>query len=118
MIVFTCAVSRNVHAEVLYGMSVSDLMHGIRRFVSRYSAPSKFYSDNAKSFECAGRELKQVLANPKLHKYLHDNELTWEFYVQRAPWMGGFIERVVGLYKCAIKRVIGRAKLDFQEFVT
>ena len=42
LIVFTCAVSRNVHAEVLYRMSVSDLMHGIRRFVSRYSAPSKF----------------------------------------------------------------------------
>ena len=77
-----------------------------------------FYSDNAKTFECAGRELKQVLSSPKLTKYLFDKEITWDFYVQRAPWMGGFIERVVGLYKCAIKRVIGRAKLDYQEFVT
>ena len=32
--------------------------------------------------------------------------------------MGGFIERVVGLYKSGIKRVVGRAKLDFTEFVT
>ena len=118
LIVFTCAVSRMVHAEVLDGMSVFDFMHGLKRFVSKYGAPSMFYSDNAKTFECAGRELKQVLSSPKLTKYLFDKEITWDFYVQRAPWMGGFIERVVGLYKCAIKRVIGRAKLDYQEFVT
>ena len=118
LVVFTCAVSRNSHSEVLDGMSVFDLMHGLRRFISRYGPPSKFYSDNAKTFECAGRELKQVLANPKLHKYLHDREITWEFYVQKAPWMGGFIERVVGLFKSAVSRVVGRAKLDFQEFVT
>ena len=32
--------------------------------------------------------------------------------------MGGFIERMVGLYKSSIKRVMGRARLDYQEFVT
>ena len=118
LIIFTCAVTRNVHAEVLDGMSVTDFMHGLRRFASKYGPPAMFYSDNAKTFECAGRELRQVLASPKLRKYLFEKEITWNFYVQRAPWMGGFIERVVGLYKCAIKRVVGRAKLDFQEFVT
>ena len=116
--IFTCAVSRNVHAEVLDGMSVTDFMHGLRRFVSKYGPPTMFYSDNAKTFECVSRELPQVLNNPKLHKYLHDRGISWKFYVQKSPWMGGFIERVVGLFKSAVKRVVGRALLDFQEFLT
>ena len=118
LVIFTCAVSRNVHAELLDGMSVEDLMHGIRRFVTKYGPPSLFYSDNAKQFQCVSRELKHVLNHPKLHKYLHDCEVTWEFYVQKAPWMGGFIERVVGLFKSAVKRVVGRALLDYKEFLT
>jgi hypothetical protein len=118
LIVFTCAVSRNVHAEVLDGMSVEDMMHGLRRFVSRYGPPTLFYSDNALTFKCAARELKLVFSHPKLQKYLNDRKITWKFYVEKAPWMGGFIERVVGLYKSAIRRVVGRAKLDYQEFVT
>ena len=118
LVIFTCAVSRNVHAEVLDGMMVVDLMHGIRRFVSRYNPPSMFYSDNAQTFACVARELPQVLTHPRLAKYLNSRKITWNFYVQKAPWMGGFIERVVGLYKSAIKRVLGRARLDYQEFVT
>ena len=118
LVVFTCAVSRNVHAEVLDGMTVTDLMHGMRRFVARYGPPAMFYSDNAKTFECVARELPQVLTHPRLDKYLNSRKITWKFYVQKAPWMGGFIERVVGLYKSAIKRVVGRARLDYQEFIT
>ena len=118
IVIFTCAVSRNVHAEVLNGMSVTDLMHGLRRFVSRYGIPAIFVSDNAKSFGCVSRELPIVLSHPKLQKYLHDLEITWKFYVEKSPWMGGFIERVVGLFKSSIRRVVGRAMLDFQEFMT
>ena len=118
LVIFTCAVSRMVHCEVLDGMTVSDFMHGLRRFMSRYGQPSLFYSDNAKTFECVSRELKVVLSSHKLEKFLHDLDINWKFYVQKAPWMGGFIERVVGLYKSAVRRVIGRATLDFQEFLT
>ena len=97
LVVFTCAVSRNVHAEVLDGMMVSDLMHGIKRFVARYGPPAMFYSDNAETFKCVARELPQVLTHPRLAKYLNIRKITWKFYVQKSPWMGGFIERVVGL---------------------
>jgi hypothetical protein len=118
LVVFTCAVSRNVHSEVLDGMTVTDLMHGLRRFATRYGPPAMFYSDNAKTFECVARELPQILTHPRLDKYLNSRKITWKFYVEKSPWMGGFIERVVGLYKCSIKRVLGRARLDYQEFVT
>ena len=99
-------------------MSVTDFMHGLRRFMSRYGRPSLFYSDNAKTFECVSRELQQVLSSPKLEKFLHDSEIAWKFYVAKAPWMGGFIERVVGLFKNTVRRVIGRATVDYQEFLT
>ena len=118
LVVFTCAVSRMVHAEVLDGMTVVDFMHGLRRFVSRYGPPNFFYSDNALTFKCVARELPDVISHPKLHSYLSSKEMSWHFYVEKAPWMGGFIERVVGLYKDSIKKVVGRARLDYQEFVT
>ena len=73
LVIFTCAVSPNVHCEVLDGMSVTDFMHGLRRFMSRYGRPSLFYSDNTKTFECVSRELQQVLSRPKLEKF----ELEW-----------------------------------------
>ena len=118
LVIFTCAVSRMAHSEVLDGMTVADLMHGLRRFVSRYGPPTLFYSDNALTFQCVSRELTQVFNHPRLQKYLDDRKITWKFYVQKSPWMGGFIERVVGLYKSAINKVLGRAKLDYTEFVT
>ena len=118
LIIFTCAVSRNVHSEVLDGMAVGDMMHGLRRFVSRYGAPTLFYSDNAQTFKCVARELELVFSHPNLQKYLNDRKITWKFYVEKAPWMGGFIERVVGLFKSSIKRVVGRAKLNYPEFIT
>ena len=118
LVIFTCAVSRNVHSEVLDGMMVEDFMHGLRRFVSRYGTPALFYSDNAKTFQCLARELQLIFAHPNLQKFLNDRKITWKFNVQKSPWMGGFIERVVSLYKSSLARVIGRAKLDYQEFVT
>lgn len=118
LVIFSCAVSRNVHAEVLDGMTVTDFMHGVRRFVGKYGPPTLFYSDNAKTFQCVARELPQILSHPRLHKYLNTRKIQWKFYVQKAPWMGGFIERVVALYKGSVKRVVGRARLDYQEFLT
>lgn len=118
LIIFTCAVSRMVHSEVLDGMTVTDMMHGLRRFTSRYGPPSLFYSDNALTFKCVARELPLVFSHPNLQKFLIDSKITWKFYVEKAPWMGGFIERVVSLYKGPIARVMGRAKLDYQEFIT
>ena len=40
------------------------------------------------------------------------------FNIERAPWWGGIIERLICSTKCCLKKVIGKAKLDFDELLT
>ena len=38
--------------------------------------------------------------------------------MERAPWMGGMFERIVGSMKRCLRKVLGNAKLNFDEFST
>lgn len=42
----------------------------------------------------------------------------WSFNVEKAPWWGGFYERVVGSVKRCLKKVVGNAQLTFDELLT
>ena len=53
MLLFTCAVTRALHLELVDSMSLADTMLSLRRFVGRRGLPSIMYSDNAKSFDAA-----------------------------------------------------------------
>ena len=40
------------------------------------------------------------------------------FNIERAPWWGGFFERMVRMTKRCLKKMIGQAKLNYDEIVT
>ena len=42
----------------------------------------------------------------------------FKFIVERAPWWGGFWERIVRSIKCSLKKCIGRASLTHNELGT
>ena len=44
--------------------------------------------------------------------------VTWEFIVEKAPWHGGFWERLVRCVKRCLKTIVGRAFLSFEEMRT
>ena len=50
-----------------------------------------------------------------LFNYLTAQRITWQFNLSRAPWWGGFFERLVGVMKSSLSKVIGRALLTFPE---
>ena len=117
-LVFTCAVVRAVHFEAVQSLSVKGFMMGFRRFFSRRGFPSTIISDNASTFKCVARELKVLFSSKKLQDFLQGRRIQWSFYLERAPWQGGFIERVVGLFKSNIKKVVGGTSLEYEEFLT
>ena len=41
--------------------------------------------------------------------------ISWDFNLAKAPWQGGFWERLVGLCKRCLKKVVGKRKLTFDE---
>ncbi|GIX92297.1 reverse transcriptase [Caerostris extrusa] len=49
---FTCAVTRAVHIEVVSDMSLKSFIFALRRLLSRRGGCKVIYSDNAKSFRC------------------------------------------------------------------
>ena len=105
---FTCAVSRAVHLEVVRDLTTEQFILAFRRFSSRRSLPRRVISDNASTFVCANDVLIQILSSENFSEFSANQGFTWQFITKRAPWHGGFYERLVALVKTALKKVLGR----------
>ena len=106
---FTCAVTRAVHLEVVTDLTVECFLQAFRRFSSRKSLPRLVLSDNGSTFLSAADELKALFSSPSLTSTLSKSGTEWRFIPKRAPWFGGFWERLIGLTKLTLKKVLGRA---------
>ena len=60
-------------------------------------------SDNGKTFKAAAKTLQDV---------------KWTFNVPKAPWWGGIFERLVRSVKRCLKKVLGLARLSYDELFT
>lgn len=47
---FTCAIYRAVHLDLVYSLSISAFMLALRRFIARRGRPEIIYSDNGTNF--------------------------------------------------------------------
>ena len=119
---FTCLSTRAIHLEWVHGLSGSQFLNCLRRFVTRRGSPRLLISDNAPQFRLVQtvleKDLNASLTNPDVHHYLADHGVQWRFTTELAPWQGGFYERLVGLVKRALRKGLGRKLLNFDEFVT
>ena len=109
ILLFTCAVVRAVHIELVDSMSSEDTLLALRRFVARRGMPTILWSDNARGF---------VSASTKLLESLGPEGPEWKFIAPRAPWWGGWWERLIGVVKNSLKRTLGRNRLGRQELET
>ncbi|XP_070543823.1 uncharacterized protein [Ptychodera flava] len=75
-------------------------------------------SDNATTYECAADELKTLFSSPAVKSYLANRRIDWKFIPKRTPWFGGFYERLIGITKIALKKVLGRSYVTFDELQT
>ena len=76
ILLFTCAVIRAVHLELVGSLSTQDIVLAFRRFVSRRGHPNIVYSDNSKTFIALSRHLSE-----KLFFF----RPTWKFITARVP---------------------------------
>ena len=112
---FTCCVTRAVHIELVTDLTASNFLNALRKFAARRGKPSLIVSDNAKTFETVAKFLKKVYSDERLQDYLVNKRIQWIFNLERASWWGGHFERIVGLVKRCLRKVIGKAKLSFLE---
>ena len=115
---FTCCVTRAVHLELVHDLTAATFLRCLRRFVGRRGAPKIMVSDNAKTFKAAAKALRELYTNKEVKNSLTNKGIDWRFNLERAPWWGGFFERLIGLVKVSLRKVLGNSRLTFDELRT
>ena len=115
---FTCGVTRAVHLELTVDLTANSFLQAFHRFASRRGLPTKMISDNAKTFTASARKVKKIVRTPEVQWHLVDKGVTWDFIAEKAPWWGGFWERLVRSIKNCLRKTIGRSSLTFEELHT
>jgi hypothetical protein len=115
---FSCCVTRAIHLELVRDLSAETFLCCLRRFAARRGMPSLIVSDNAKTFKAAEQAVRRLFNQPKVKAELQTKRVTWRFNLERAPWWGGFFERMVRSVKRCLRKVLGNAKLTVEELVT
>jgi len=87
--------------------SVNSLLLALTRFMSRRGRPRLFISDNFSSSK-----------SDVIYDFMTSNHIDWQYILEKAPWWGGFYERCVKIVKDCFKKVVGTARLDFDELRT
>ena len=80
-------------------------LQAFRRFVSRKSLPKLIISDNAMTFQSASTYLKTFFDSTSVRDTFANMGIGWQFIPKRAPWYGGWWERLIGLTKTALKKI-------------
>jgi len=52
-------------------------------------------SDNAKTFKHSSKEVKKIVRSDEVREHMTNNQIEWQFIAEKAPWWGGYWERMV-----------------------
>ena len=83
------------------------VIRAIKRFLARRGIIKLFISHNFSSF-----------SSHNLKLFLRNLDIDWTYILPRAPWWGGFYERMVRTMKSSLKKVLGKSRLTFEEMET
>ena len=115
---FTCGVSRALHLELVPDLSTETFLRCFKRFVCRRGVPSLVVTDNAKTFKAASKRLLAIFKSQEIQAFLNAKSIKWHYNLSKAPWNGGFYERLIRGVKSCMKKCIGGARLSYDELHT
>ncbi|UYV60248.1 hypothetical protein LAZ67_1000541 [Cordylochernes scorpioides] len=111
IVIFTCAVYRGDHLELVTSLSMEAFLQAFRRFIARRGRPLIVYSDNGTNFKGMANALKKI-AFSRLKCDPTLKNITWKFIPPSAPWWGGWWERLIGMMKQLLFRILGQTSLN------
>ena len=88
-------------------MTSVSFINCFKRFISPCSRPTKDVSHNFKSFKLNETEA-----------YFKEINVTWKPILEKSPLWFGFYERLIAILKSALRKILGSAKLNFEELLT
>ncbi|GBN32734.1 hypothetical protein AVEN_178946-1 [Araneus ventricosus] len=117
VVLFTCAVYRCVHLEVVTSINTEYFIQALRRFIARRGRPSVIYTDNGTNFTGTSTLLRKVDWE-KVVSQETLNPINWKFIPPTAAWWGGWWERLIRTTKNLLVRVLGQASVNYEELLT
>lgn len=120
---FVCFSTKAVHLEIVSSLSSDSFILTLRRFIARRGIPRKLYSDNGRNFLGAKSELNELGHFLTSHeselneKFCREN-VSWSFIPAYSPHFGGLWEAGIKSVKYHLKRTLGKAHLNFEQFYT
>ena len=115
---FTCMVSRAVHLEVVPDISALTFLQALQSLAWKKGTPKLLMSDNATCFTGANRLLKEMSEERQVQVDLATKGIEWSFTPPRAPWFGAIYERLIGVMKKELVKLIGHSLLTYHELTT
>ncbi|XP_037048786.1 uncharacterized protein LOC119083230 [Bradysia coprophila] len=117
VVIFTCAVIRAVHFELVAKIDTEEFILALSRFIYRRGRPSITYADCGTNFIGTANlfgniDWKKVMADSRLQR------ITWIFNPPASPWWGGFWERLIRTMKEFLRKLLGHNKLTKTELDT
>lgn len=114
---FTCAVYRAIHLELVTTLSTEGFLEAFRRFVARRGRPAIIFSDNSTNFAGASNLLGDLNWD-EINKHASVRKIDWRFNPPSAAWWGGWRERLIRSIKDILRKTLGRASLNEEEMYT
>ena len=119
---FTCAVVRAVHLEIVMDLTPEEFLMSLRRFIARRGTPIEITLDNAPQFKVTktviDKAWEEIVTNQDVMCYTTNQKIRWNFIIEYAPWIGGFYEILVAMVKSAIRKSIGKILLNKIQLIT
>jgi len=121
--IFICEDTRAVHLELLNSMTTEDFLLAFRRMVNTRGMARVIHSDNQTTFHKAAKVFKASTQRMQLMKIdpnveLANQGVSWKFVTERASHRGGHWERVCRQLKEPLRKVLGKAFLNYTEMMT
>ncbi|KAL1448563.1 hypothetical protein WDU94_013886, partial [Cyamophila willieti] len=114
---FTCAVYRAVRLELVSSLSTDSFIMALKRFCSRQNRPSIMYSDNGSNFT-GFKNASEELDWNAIACFSSARKIEWRFIPPASPWWGGWWERLIGVMKTVMKKVLGRTYVNYEVLQT
>ena len=104
LVLYTFASTRGIVLELVPDASSKYFIYSLRKFISRRGCPGKTLTDNGK-----------VFTSQETQKFATNRNIERQFSLSNTPWYGGFWERLISLVKRCLKKIVGKACLNFYE---
>ena len=115
IVLYTCMVSRAIYLHIVPDLTAESFLNSLRVLTMQYRQPRVIMSDNATCFTAAEKVLKELSEQFLVKTELSALGIKWLFTPTNAPWMGACYERLIGVLKRELEKMLGGTRLSYFE---